>query len=39
MTVHSRCTVAEPYAWAAPTLVGKTLFVRDRKKIMALDLG
>ena len=39
MTVHSRCTVAERYAWAAPTLVGKTLFVRDRKKIMALDLG
>jgi outer membrane protein assembly factor BamB len=26
-------------AWTAPILVGKTLFVRDRKKIMALDLG
>lgn len=26
-------------AWTVPTLVGKTLFVRDRKKIMALDLG
>ncbi len=39
MTVHSKCTVAERYAWAAPTLVGKTLYVRDRKHIMALDLG
>lgn len=39
MTVLSKCKVAERYAWAAPTLVGKTLFVRDRKNIMALDLG
>ena len=31
--------VAERYSWAAPTLVGKTLYVRDRKHIMALDLG
>lgn len=39
MAVHSRCKVAEPYAWAAPTLVGTHLFVRDRKHIMAFDLG
>lgn len=26
-------------AWTAPTLYGRTLFVRDREKIMALDLG
>jgi len=39
LTVLSECTIAERYAWAAPTLVGKTLFVRDRKHIMALDLG
>ena len=39
MTVLSKCTVAESYAWAAPTLVGTTLYVRDRKHIMALDLG
>jgi len=39
MTVHSKCKIAERYAWAAPTLVGKTLYVRDRKRIMALDLG
>jgi len=39
LTVHSRCKVAEHQSWTAPTLVGKTLFVRDRKNIMALDLG
>lgn len=39
LTVHSKCTIAERYAWAAPTLVGRTLYVRDRKHIMALDLG
>lgn len=26
-------------AWTAPTLVGRTLYVRDRAKIMALNLG
>ena len=26
-------------AWTVPTLVGRTLFVRDREKIIALDLG
>ncbi|UCG33725.1 MAG: PQQ-binding-like beta-propeller repeat protein, partial [Phycisphaerales bacterium] len=39
ITIHAKCKVAEPYAWAAPTLVGKTLYVRDRKHIIALDLG
>lgn len=39
MTVHSTCKVAEPYAWAAPTLVDTTLYVRDRKHILALDVG
>ncbi len=38
LKVYSKCTIAETYAWAAPTLVGKTLYVRDRKHIMALDL-
>lgn len=37
--VRSRCKIAEPYAWAAPTLVGTILYVRDREHIMALDLG
>jgi outer membrane protein assembly factor BamB len=39
ITIHAKCKIAERYAWAAPTLVGKTLYVRDRKHIMALDLG
>jgi len=39
MKVLSRTKIAEPYAWAAPTLVGTKLFVRDRKHIMAFDLG
>ncbi len=39
MTVHSQCKVTERLSWTAPTLVGKTLYVRDRKHIMALDLG
>ncbi len=39
ITVHSKCKIAERYAWAAPTLVGTTLYVRDRTHIMALDLG
>ncbi len=38
-TVHSKCEISERYSWAAPTLVGTTLYVRDRKHIMALDLG
>jgi len=39
LTVHSTCELAEHFSWTAPTLVGKTLYVRDRKHIMALDLG
>lgn len=37
--IHSQCKIAEPYAWAAPTLVGTRLYLRDRKNIMALDLA
>ena len=38
-TVHSKIQLLDRVAWTVPTLVGKTLFVRDQKKIMALDLG
>jgi outer membrane protein assembly factor BamB len=34
-----RAQVCKKNAWTVPTLVGKTLYVRDRKTIMALDLG
>ena len=37
MLAHAR--VLEKQAWTVPTLVGKTLYVRDRKRIVALDLG
>lgn len=39
LTVHSQCQVTERYSFTAPTLVGKTLYLRDRKHIMALDVG
>jgi outer membrane protein assembly factor BamB len=38
LTVHSQCQVTERYSLTAPTLVGKTLYIRDLKRILALDL-
>lgn len=38
MEVRSKCEIAERYAFAAPTLVDSTLYVRDRRHIMAFDL-
>jgi outer membrane protein assembly factor BamB len=37
--VHAKAQVLERIAWTAPAIAGKTLFVRDRKNIVALDLG
>lgn len=34
-----KCELLKKTAWTAPTLVGKTLYIRDRFRIMALDLG
>ncbi len=39
LEVHSQAPLLEGKAWTAPTLVGKILYVRDRKRILALDLG
>ena len=39
MTVLARASLFETVAWTAPTLVGTTLYVRDRERILALDLG
>ncbi|MEE8169670.1 MAG: PQQ-binding-like beta-propeller repeat protein [Phycisphaerae bacterium] len=39
MTIHQSVNLLERVAWTAPTLVGGTLYVRDLKKIMALDVG
>ena len=37
--VHARTALLEENAWTPPSLVGATLYVRDRHEIMALDLG
>jgi outer membrane protein assembly factor BamB len=37
--VVSKATVLDKVAWTVPTVVGKTLYVRDQKSIMAFDLG
>lgn len=39
LTVQSKVQLLKKPAWTAPTLVGKTLYVRDKETIMALDLG
>lgn len=39
LTVHAKAQVLGERAWTPPTLVGTTLYVRDRSRIMALDLG
>jgi len=39
LTERSRCTVTEKYSLTAPALAGTTLFIRDRKRILALAVG
>lgn len=39
MTVLARVPLFETVSWTAPTLVGTTLYVRDREQIVALNLG
>ena len=39
VTIHARCRITARPSWTAPTLVGTTLYVRDREHIMAFDLG
>ncbi len=39
LNVHSKVQLLDKVAWTVPTIVGKTLFVRDKKNIMAFDLG
>lgn len=38
-TVHSQCQITERYSYTPPTLVDTTLYLRDRKHIMALDVS
>ena len=37
--VLSRASIFNTTSWTVPTLVGKTLYARDREKIVALDMG
>ncbi len=39
LVVHSSTQLLGRVAWTVPTIVGKTMYVRDRKRIMALNLG
>jgi outer membrane protein assembly factor BamB len=39
VTIHSETKLFETTAWTVPTLVGTTLYARDRETIVALDLG
>ncbi|MGH9320228.1 MAG: hypothetical protein ACRD21_06610, partial [Vicinamibacteria bacterium] len=38
-TILSQTKLFETTSWSSPTLVGTTLYARDREKIVALDLG
>jgi outer membrane protein assembly factor BamB len=37
--ILARTKLFDTMSWTAPTIVGTTLYVRDREKIVALDLG
>ena len=39
VTVLSEAKIFETTSWTTPTLVGTSLYARDREKIVALDLG
>jgi outer membrane protein assembly factor BamB len=39
LTVHATCKITGYESWTAPTLVGRILYVRDRKEFLALDVG
>jgi outer membrane protein assembly factor BamB len=38
VTIHAKVALLDNNSWTVPTLNGTTLYVRDRKNIMALDL-
>jgi outer membrane protein assembly factor BamB len=39
LTVHAKVLMLSPNAWTLPTLAGTRMYVRDRKIVMALDVG
>ena len=38
LTIHSKVALLNNSAWTVPTLAGTTLYLRDRKNVLALDL-
>jgi outer membrane protein assembly factor BamB len=39
LVLHAKTQLLEAVAWTVPTIVGKTMYVRDNKQILAVDLG
>ncbi|MEJ2085856.1 MAG: PQQ-binding-like beta-propeller repeat protein [Acidobacteriota bacterium] len=39
LVVHSQTQLLDRIAWTTPTIVGTTMYVRDRDQIRAVDLG
>ena len=39
LQVHARKKILTPNAWTPPTVVGSTVYLRDRKDVLALDLA
>lgn len=39
LTIHARAALLDGVAWTAPSLAGKKLYLRDKMKIMALELN
>ena len=39
VTELARAKLFDTMSWSAPTLIGTTLYARDREKIVALNLG
>jgi outer membrane protein assembly factor BamB len=39
LTVHARTDLLSNQSWTVPTLAGTRLFLRDRKNVLAVDLG
>lgn len=38
LTLQAECKIADQYSFTAPTLIGTTLYLRDQRNILALDL-
>ncbi|HKQ61306.1 MAG TPA: PQQ-binding-like beta-propeller repeat protein [Candidatus Polarisedimenticolaceae bacterium] len=39
LVIHAQTKLLENTSWTVPTIVGKTLYVRDQKQLLAVDLG